>query len=86
MTQNDLESRLSAVEEELQVLRGAGDGGRGRPRCGGLRAELRAHTRLLAALRETQVQHYDEHKQDAEQIKAGIASIADMLGRLGGER
>jgi len=48
------------------------------------RAELRAHTRTLNALRETQLEHYAEHKADATEIKTGIAQIAQLLEGLGG--
>jgi hypothetical protein len=47
------------------------------------RAELRAHTRTLGALRQTQLEHYAEHKTDAAEIKAGIAQIARLLEGLG---
>jgi hypothetical protein len=57
------------------------------------RAEFRAHTRTLNALRETQLEHYAslretqlahyaEHKADAAELKAGIAQIVTILQRL----
>jgi hypothetical protein len=49
-------------------------------------AELRGHTRVLSALRETQLDHYAEHKADATEIKAGVAQIVRLLEGLGGTR
>ncbi|GIE46782.1 hypothetical protein [Actinoplanes nipponensis] len=56
------------------------------------RSELRAHTRMLNALRETQVSHYAEHKADAAEIKAeaaeikaGLAHIVRLLEGLSGK-
>ena len=48
------------------------------------RSELRAHTRMLNALRETQVEHFSEHKADTAEIKAGLTQIVRMLEGLGG--
>jgi hypothetical protein len=49
------------------------------------RAELRGHTRVLSALRETQLEHYAEHKADAAEIKSGLAQIVRLLEGLGGD-
>jgi hypothetical protein len=48
------------------------------------RAELRGHTRVLSALRETQLEHYGEHKADAAEIKAGLTHIVRLLEGMGG--
>ncbi len=48
------------------------------------RAELRGHTRVLSALRETQLEHYGEHKADTAEIKAGLTDIARLLEGLSG--
>jgi len=55
------------------------------------RAELRGQTRMLSALRETQLAHYAELKADAaefkadtSELKAGLAQIVRMLEGLGG--
>jgi hypothetical protein len=40
-------------------------------RIAAIEAELRGHTRVLSALRETQLEHYAEHKADAAEIKSG---------------
>jgi hypothetical protein len=39
---------------------------------------------MLGALRETQLEHYAEHKTDTAEIKAGIAQIVRLLEGLGG--
>jgi uncharacterized protein involved in exopolysaccharide biosynthesis len=83
----DLERRIAALEDELAVVRQEAAAARalavGADRdVAEYRAELRGHTRLLTALRETQVQHYADHKADTAGIKAGIAQIGDLLGRL----
>ncbi|MFV2127863.1 hypothetical protein ACFHWS_25565 [Micromonospora sp. LOL_013] len=46
--------------------------------------ESRGHTRVLSALRETQLDHYAEHKADAAEIKAGVAQIVRLLKGIGG--
>jgi len=90
---DDLERRLAAVEaalaSELPVLRAEAAAARalaaGADRdVAEYRSELRAHTRMLAALRETQVEHYGEHKADTAEIKAGLAQIVRLLEGLGG--
>jgi hypothetical protein len=90
---DDLEQRLAAVEaalaNELPVLRAEAAAARalaaGADRdVAEYRSELRAHTRMLNALRETQVAHYGEHKADAAEIKAGLSQIVRLLEGLGG--
>ena len=46
------------------------------------RSELRTHTRMLNALRETQVAHYGEHKADAAELKADAAEIKAGLTQI----
>lgn len=84
---DDLERRITAIEDELAVVRQEAAAARalaaGADRdVAEYRAELRGHTRLLGALRETQLAHYAEHKADSAEIKAGIAQISGLLGRL----
>ena len=84
----DLELRIAAVEMELAVVRQEAAAARalaaGADRdVAEYRAELRAHTRTLGALRESQLEHYAEHKADAGEIKAGIAQIVRLLEGLG---
>lgn len=85
----DLARRVAAMEAELAVVRQEAAAARalaaGADRdVAEYRAELRAHTRTLGALRETQVEHYAEHKADAAEIKAGITKIVHLLEGLGG--
>jgi chromosome segregation ATPase len=85
----DLAQRVAAIEAELAVVRQEAAAARalaaGADRdVAEYRAELRAHTRTLGALRETQLEHYAEHKTDAAEIKAGIAQIVHLLEGLGG--
>jgi hypothetical protein len=84
---DDLERRMAAMEAEMAVIRQEAAAARalaaGADRdVAEYRAEMRAHGRVLTALRETQVAHYAEHKADAAEMKAGIAQIVRMLGRL----
>jgi hypothetical protein len=85
----DLAQRVAAMEAELAVVRQEAAAARalaaGADRdVAEYRAELRAHTRTLGALRETQLEHYAEHKADAAEIKAGIVQIVHLLEGLGG--
>lgn len=84
---DDLEQRVAAMEAELAVVRQEAAAARalaaGADRdVADYRAELRANTRVLGALRETQIEHYAEHKADAAEIKAGIAQIVQLLEGL----
>ena len=83
----ELERRIAAMEDELAVVRQ--EAAAARARAAGAdrdvaeyRAELRGHTRVLSALRETQLDHYAEHKADAAEIKAGVGQIVRMLEGL----
>jgi chromosome segregation ATPase len=84
----ELEQRVAAMEAELAVVRQEVAAARalaaGADRdVAEYRAELRGHTRMLGALRETQLEHYAEHKTDAAEVKAGIAQIVRLLEGLG---
>lgn len=86
---DELEQRVAAVEAELAVVRQEAAAARalaaGADRdVAEYRAELRGHTRMLGALRETQLEHHAEHKADAAEIKAGIAQIVRLLEGPGG--
>jgi chromosome segregation ATPase len=86
----DLERRLTEAEAEIAVIRQEAAAARALAAgadqdVADYRAEMRAQTRMLSALRETQVEHYAEHKADATEVKAGVAQIIDMLNRLTGE-
>jgi hypothetical protein len=77
---DDFEQRLAAVEAELPLLRTEAAAARalaaGADRdVAEYRSELRAHTRMLNALRETQVAHYAEHKADSAELKADVAEV-----------
>ena len=80
------ERRLAAVEAELPLLRSEAIATRALAAgadqdVADVRSELRAHTRMLTALRETQVAHYNEHKADAAELKADVGQIkADVSG------
>ena len=83
----DLEQRVAAMEAELAIVRQEAAAARalaaGADRdVAEYRAELRGHTRLLTALRETQVSHYAEHKADSADVKAGITQIVGLLNQL----
>jgi hypothetical protein len=76
----DIERRVAAVEAELAIVRQEAAAARalaaGADRdVAEYRAELRGHTRVLSALRETQLEHYNEHKADAAELKADVAEI-----------
>lgn len=54
--------------------------------------QLRGHTRVLSALRKTQLDYYAEHKADyaghradMAKIKSGLAHIVTLLEGLGGD-
>jgi chromosome segregation ATPase len=97
----EIEQRVTAVEAEVAVARQEAAAARalaaGADRdVSDYKAELRGHTRLLsalretqlehyAALRETQLEHYAEHKADTAELKAGLVQIVSMLEGLGGD-
>jgi hypothetical protein len=86
----ELEQRIAAMEAELVVVRQEAAAARalaaGADRdVAEYRGELRGHTRVLSALRETQLEHYAEHKADAAEIKSGVAQIVRLLEGLTGD-
>jgi hypothetical protein len=89
----NLERRVTAVEAEVVVARREAAAARalaaGADRdVADYRAEMRAHTRGLEALRVTQVEHYAEHKADLAEglaeVKAGLRHIVRLLEKPGG--
>jgi hypothetical protein len=83
-----LAERVAAPEAEMAVVRQEAAAARalaaGADRdVAEYRAEMRSHTRTLTALRETQLEHYAEHKADVAEIKAGITQIVTLLDRPG---
>ncbi len=81
--------RLAALESEVSVIRQEAAAARalaaGADRdVADYRSELRGHTRVLTALRETQLEHYAEHKADSAEIKVGLAQIVRLLEGLSG--
>jgi predicted nucleic acid-binding Zn-ribbon protein len=93
----ELEQRLASAERDIVALREqvtdahtlAAHADRD---VAEFRTELRAQTRLIGALRETQVEqgekidaHYAELKADVAEVKVGISQIVGMLERLSEE-
>lgn len=83
----DLAKRVVAVETELAVVRQEAAAARalaaGADRdVAEYRAEMRAHTRMLGALRETQVAHYADHKADVAELKADVAETKVGIARI----
>jgi hypothetical protein len=83
----DLERRLAAVESEVAVARREAAAARalaaGADRdVADYRAEMRAHTHGLNALRQTQLEHYAEHKADSAELKVGSAEIRAGIAHI----
>jgi hypothetical protein len=76
-----MEAELAVVRQEAAAARALAAGADRDVSAPSLRdrAEVRGHTRMLGALRETQLEHYAEHKTDAAEIKAGIAQVVRLL-------
>ena len=84
---DDYGRRLAAVEAELPLLRAEAVATRALAAgadqdVADVRSELRAHTRMLNALRETQVAHYNEHKADAAELKTDVGQIKTDVSEL----
>jgi chromosome segregation ATPase len=91
---DDLEQRVSALEREMAELRervelanGDADAARvlaaGADRdVGEVRAELRAHTRALNALRETQVEFQQAQRRYGAELQEQRAELAALDGRV----
>jgi chromosome segregation ATPase len=85
--ESTLETRVTALESEMVVVRQEVAAARalaaGADRdVAEYRAELRAHTRTLNALRETQLEHYAEHKADVAELKAGAVELKADVAEL----
>lgn len=83
----NLELRVTAGEAEVAVVRQEAAAARalaaGADRdVADYRAEMRAHTRGLAALRETQLEHYAEHKADLAVLRETLVEQKADLGVL----
>ena len=85
-TFDDHERRLVTLETELPLLRAEAVATRtlaagAHQDVADVRTLLRAHTSVLNALRETQLDHYNEHKADAAELKADMRELkTDMTG------
>jgi chromosome segregation ATPase len=94
---NALESRLAVVERELARLREEvstirTDSQAARVLAAGadrdvteVRAELRAHTQALNALRETQLEQQAEMQRGFGTVNAGMMRITELLERIADE-
>ncbi len=99
---DDIETRLATIERDVAELREQlaltrSDAVAARTLAAGadhdvseVRAELRAHTRALNALRETQLEHgrkLDEHVSEMREgfstLATGMAQITALLTNLG---
>jgi hypothetical protein len=72
----NLERRVAAVEAEVALARQEAAADRDVADYG---AEMRAHTRGLTALRETQLDHHAEHKADLAQVKADLTEVKTVV-------
>lgn len=85
---DDLEQRLAAVEREVIALREQATdahtlAAHADRDVAEFRAELRAQTQLILALRETQVEHHAEHKADTAQVAAELTALrTEMVVRF----
>jgi chromosome segregation ATPase len=70
------ESRVSRLETEMAEVRHLARGASWE--VGELRAELRSHTKVLNALRQTQV-------EQGQEMRAGFAETRSEFGRVDGE-
>jgi hypothetical protein len=90
---DDIEQRLRTLEVEMRAVRetaatARADAGAARVLASGadrdaseVRAELRAHTSALNALRETQVEQHNEALANFKKLQTGIAAIATLLSK-----
>ncbi|BBH69601.1 hypothetical protein ACTI_62860 [Actinoplanes sp. OR16] len=93
----DIEQRVAALEAKVAFIQQDVIGARALAagadhEVSEVRAELRGHTRVLEALRQTQLEHYTELKSDlghlradVGEIKVGITRIVRLLENAGGE-
>ncbi|MDQ2707373.1 MAG: hypothetical protein M3Z25_06940 [Actinomycetota bacterium] len=97
---DDLEARVPFLEEAVGQLRdevvlSGTDAAAARELAAGadrdvseVRAELRAHTQVLNALRETQVEQGEEIRQQGQEMRQGFAQLSTgmqaIVNLLGG--
>jgi hypothetical protein len=86
-TLEEIEARLAAVEEQLQIVRQ--DAAAARVLAGAadrdvseFRQTLNGHTRTLNALRETQVEHQQETRDGFAKVNEGMNRITGLLTQL----
>jgi hypothetical protein len=80
-----LEERVAALEAEIGVIRQEAAAARalaaGADRdVADYRAELRGQTRMIGALRETQVEHFDHLSGLIDNLEATVVHIRDQHG------
>lgn len=80
---DDLERRVTSLETGLADVRTLAAGAD--RDVANFRAEIRGQTRMIEALRETQVDHYNEHKADHAKIQIRLTQIIRMLESLGAD-
>jgi chromosome segregation ATPase len=90
VSDENLEQRVTAVEAEVVELRRETAAARalaaGADRdVADYHAHLRAHTRGLAALRQTQIEHHAEHKAEFAKVGAQFAKIDDSFAQVGAQ-
>jgi chromosome segregation ATPase len=94
---DDLEARVRSLEQAVGQLRDEvmltrTDAAAARELAAGadrdvseVRAELRAHTQALTALRENQLDMQSEMRQGFTKVNAGMSLIVELLGRTSGD-
>jgi uncharacterized protein involved in exopolysaccharide biosynthesis len=89
MTDNGdtLEARVAALETEMAVVRGEAAAARalaaGADRdVAEYRAEMRSHTRVLNALRETQIEHGTRLDELTEEVRGGFATVNTGMAQI----
>jgi hypothetical protein len=87
VSDESLERRLTAVEAEVVEVRREAAAARalasGADRdVADYRAEMRAHTRGLDALRQTQTEHYAEHRAEFARLGSELDRVNTGLGRV----
>jgi hypothetical protein len=87
VSDESLERRVTAVEAEVAQVRREAAAARalaaGADRdVADYRAEMRAHTRGLEALRQTQIEHYAEHKAEFAKVNDEFARVNTGIGRV----
>jgi chromosome segregation ATPase len=87
VSDEDLERRVTAVEAEVVEVRREAAAARalaaGADRdVADYRAEMRAHTRSLEALRQTQIEHHAEHKAEFARVYARFDQVGARFDRV----